>query len=175
MKGRSFDPFEVLANCLKLNRFLNFKWNILVSFTCQMYFWYPCFPCSNTKKLRWKPNVSETLVRFVWTSGPGWTMKHCCGNIWEFWCVLECSCAWPPMEILLRKQNLVPVRQKCSSVSFETFSSRPRFLFRRKCFFICSPDKQYCLVLRRRCWHWIYPARECFSHVSSFSHVLETL
>ena len=39
--------------------------------------------------------------------------KHCCGNICDSRCFLKCFPVCPPLETLLRKQNLLPEKQKC--------------------------------------------------------------
>jgi hypothetical protein len=52
---------------------------------------------------------------------PGQTRKHCCGNICDSWCFLKCFPVCPPMETLLRKQNLLPEKQKCFLANSETF------------------------------------------------------
>jgi hypothetical protein len=52
---------------------------------------------------------------------PGQTRKHCCGNICDSWCFLKCFPICPPMETLLRKQNLLPEKQKCFLANSETF------------------------------------------------------
>ena len=52
---------------------------------------------------------------------PGQTRKHCCGNICDSRCFLKCFPVCPPMETLLRKQNLLPEKQKCFLANSETF------------------------------------------------------
>jgi hypothetical protein len=46
----------------------------------------------------------------MWCLSPGQTRKHCCGNICDSRCFLECFHVCLPVETLLRKQNL---KQKC--------------------------------------------------------------
>jgi hypothetical protein len=43
----------------------------------------------------------------------GQTRKHCCGNICYSRCFLKCFHVCPPVETLLRKQSLLPGKQKC--------------------------------------------------------------
>jgi hypothetical protein len=47
--------------------------------------------------------------------------KHCCGNICDSRCFLKCFHVCPPVETLLRKQNLLPGKQKCFLQTSETF------------------------------------------------------
>jgi hypothetical protein len=47
--------------------------------------------------------------------------KHCCGNICDSRCFLKCFPVCPPVETLLRKQNLLPGKQKCFLPISETF------------------------------------------------------
>ena len=51
---------------------------------------------------------------------PGQTRKHC-GNICDSRCFLECFPVCPPVETLLRKQNLLPEKQNCFLANSETF------------------------------------------------------
>jgi hypothetical protein len=51
---------------------------------------------------------------------PGQTRKHCCGNICDSRCFLKCFPVCPPVETLLRKQNLLPEKQKCFLANSET-------------------------------------------------------
>jgi hypothetical protein len=55
------------------------------------------------------------------TLSPGQTRKHCCGNICDSRCFLKCFPVCPPVETLLRKQNLLPKKQKCFLPNSETF------------------------------------------------------
>lgn len=73
-------------------------------------------------------------------------------------------------------------KKKCLSENSETFSaSRPWFLFRKQCFFLCLSEKQRPLVSQDFAkfiplYTKIYPARECFSqNVSSFCHFQQTM
>jgi hypothetical protein len=53
---------------------------------------------------------------------PGQTRKHCCGkNICDSRGFLKCFPVCPPVETLLRKQNLLPEKQKCFLANSETF------------------------------------------------------
>jgi hypothetical protein len=52
---------------------------------------------------------------------PGQTRKHCCGNICDSRCFFKCFPVCPPVETLLRKQNLLPEKQKCFLANSETF------------------------------------------------------
>ena len=90
----------------------------------------------------------------------------------------------PPLETLLRKQNLLPEKKKCFSVSSETFfTCQPRFLFRKHCFLVCPLEKQCCLVAQHvavyadLCYkNLINTVRDCFSrNVFLFSHYREAL
>ena len=50
------------------------------------------------------------------------TSKHCCGNtICDSRCFLKCFPVCPPVETLLRKQNLLPEKQNCFLANSETF------------------------------------------------------
>jgi hypothetical protein len=51
---------------------------------------------------------------------PGQTTKHCCGNMCDSRCFLKCFPVCPPLETLLRKQNLMR-KQKCFLANSETF------------------------------------------------------
>ena len=54
------------------------------------------------------PPTPTVLLRTT----PTWTMnfcKHCCGNIWELLCFLECFPVCPPWETLLRKHLRIAV------------------------------------------------------------------
>jgi hypothetical protein len=53
---------------------------------------------------------------------PGQTRKHCCGNICDSRCFLKCFPVCPPVETLLRKQNLLPEKQKCLLANSDTFN-----------------------------------------------------
>ena len=51
---------------------------------------------------------------------PGQTRKRC-GNICDSRCFHKCFPVCPPVETLLRKQNLLPKKQKCFLANSETF------------------------------------------------------
>ena len=55
------------------------------------------------------------------SSCPGQTRKHCCVKICDSRCFLKCFHVCPPVETLLRKQNLLPGKQKCFLAKSETF------------------------------------------------------
>jgi hypothetical protein len=46
---------------------------------------------------------------------------HCCGNNCDSRCFLKCFPVCPTVETLLRKQNLLPEKQKCFLANSETF------------------------------------------------------
>ena len=69
--------------------------------------------CKNTVFLP----ISFLLVNL----SPGQTRKHCDGNICDSRCFLKCFPVCPPVETLLRKQNLLPEKQKCFLANSETF------------------------------------------------------
>ena len=48
-------------------------------------------------------------------------VNQCCGNICDSRCLLKCFPVCPPVEKLLRKQNLLPEKQKCFLRNSETF------------------------------------------------------
>ena len=52
---------------------------------------------------------------------PTQTRNHCCGNICDSRCFLKFFPVCPHMETLLRKQNLLPEKQKCFLANSETF------------------------------------------------------
>ena len=56
-----------------------------------------------------------------WDFSLGQTRKHCCGNICDSRCFLKCIHVCPPVETLLRKQNLLPGKQKYFLANSETF------------------------------------------------------
>ena len=71
---------------------------------------------------------------------PGQTRKHCCRNIRDSRCFLECIPFCPPVETMLRKQILLPRKQECFLSSSETFDvSQVRFLSRKHCFPVLPP------------------------------------
>ena len=55
--------------------------------------------------------------------GAGQTRKHCWGNIVSYQCLPGC----PPRETLLRKQNILPRKQKCFPTNLETFFAETTF------------------------------------------------
>jgi hypothetical protein len=59
--------------------------------------------------------------RYLTKYSPGQTRKHCCGNICDSQCFHKCFPVCPPVETLLRKQNLLPEKQKRFLVNSETF------------------------------------------------------
>ena len=95
-----------------------------------------------------KSHLVQIVLRYViafshliWTyfsyACPGQTRKHCCGNICDSRCFLKCFPVCPPVETLLRKQNLLPGKQKCFLSNSETFHvSQAWFLLRKHCFLV---------------------------------------
>jgi hypothetical protein len=59
--------------------------------------------------------------RCIQELSPGQTRKHCCGNICDSRCFLICFPVCPPVETLLRKQNLLPEKQNYFLANSETF------------------------------------------------------
>ena len=77
-----------------------------------------------TIRLKWKTGLSVCGggERCTLSSlSPGQTRKHCCRNICDSRCFLKCFPVCPPVETLLRKQNLLPEKQKCFLANSETF------------------------------------------------------
>jgi hypothetical protein len=99
---------------------------------------------------------------------PGQTRKHCCGNICDSRCFLKCFPVCPPVETLLRKQNLLPEKQKCFLQNSETFdvSLCPSLMFpsvcplwdtwrnigRKQCFLVCPEAAE----VREPEWHYFH-------------------
>jgi hypothetical protein len=85
--------------------------------------------------------ISQVYVCFLCVYlSPGQTRKHCCRNICDSQCFLECFPIFPPMETLLQKQILLPGKQECFLSSSETFDvSLVRFLLRKHYFSVCPP------------------------------------
>ena len=72
---------------------------------------------------------------------PEQTRKHCCGNICDSRCFLKCFPACPPVETLLRKQNLLLGKQKCFQSNSGTFHvSQAWFLLRKHLWLAMFPQ-----------------------------------
>jgi hypothetical protein len=99
-----------------------------------------CGCCEHSAELLESISQWETIVSSLWlrskckrsyqrrcclstsqVRSPGQTRKHCCGNICDSRCFLKCFPVCPPAETLLRKQNLLPEKQKCFLANSETF------------------------------------------------------
>jgi hypothetical protein len=83
---------------------------------------------------------------------PGQTRKHCSGNICDSRCFLKCFPVCPPVETLLRKQNLLPEKKKCFLANSETLDVS-------LCFSLMFPIVRLCPLLET--WRNI-GRKQCF-------------
>ena len=80
--------------------------------------------------------------------------QHCCGNICDSWCFLDCFVVCPPVETLLWKQFLLPGKHKCFIPNSETFDvSRVGSLLQKHCFSVRPPWETWRNIGRKQCSH----------------------
>jgi hypothetical protein len=100
------------------------------------------------------------------TLSPGQTRKHCCGNICDSRCFIKCFPVCPPVETLLRKQNLLPEKQKCFLVNSETFDVSLCFSLMFPS--VCPLLETWRNIGRKQCFlvcPWLYNKTDSFDKV----------